>query len=370
MEKMKVGVIGCGNISEIYLKNLTSVFENTEVAAVTDIDSQRAKERAKQFGISYIAKSNQELIHMDNINIVVILTNPDQHYSICKEAILAGKNVYVEKPLALELDQGEELVKLAKSKNVRLCCAPDTLLGANVQTVRKLIDDGWIGRPVGCHAHLLYSGSESWHPNPEFLYKYGAGPLFDVGPYYCAGISYLLGCITDVAAMGKITFPKRKITSQPLYGKQIDVEVPTFLTCSMKTEKDVMVNMILTFDVQDTNFGSYKMEIYGDEGTITMDAPPFFDGKVLYKKRGWEEWTEIPTMFCYKENGRGVGVADMASAILHNRAHRLSSDMAYHTLEIMHSILKAQESGKTIHLTSRYCRSTELPLNLALGEMD
>lgn len=370
MKKAKIGVIGCGDISEIYLNNLTSVFENTEVVAVTDINRQHAEERAKQFDIPYIAESNTELIHMDGIDIVVILTNPSQHYSICKEAILADKHVYMEKPLSLELEQGKELVGLAKSKQIRLCCAPDTMLGANVQTVRKLIDDGWIGKPVGCHAHLLYPGSESWHPNPEFLYKYGAGPLFDIGPYYCGGISYLLGCITDVAAMGRITFPQRKITSQPLYGQKIDVEVPTFLTCSMKTENDVMVNMILTFDVQDTKFGAFKMEIYGEEGTITMDAPPFFDGTINYKKKGWEKWTEIPTMFCYKENGRGVGVSDMASALLHGREHRISSDMAYHTLEIMHSILKAQECGKTIHLESRYCRSAALPLGLEVGEID
>lgn len=370
MEKMKIGVIGCGNISEIYLKNLTEVFKNTEVIAVTDIVRERAEERAKQFGISRIAASNEEMLHMEDIDIVVILTNPDQHYPICKEALLLGKNVYMEKPLALDLAQGKELVELAKSRKLRLCCAPDTLLGANVQTVRKLIDDGWIGRPVGCHAHLLYPGSESWHPNPEFLYKQGAGPLFDIGPYYCAGISYLLGCVTDVKAMGQISFPQRKITSQPLYGRMIDVEVPTFLSCSMKTEKEVLVNMILTFDAQDTNFGAFKMEIYGDEGTITMDAPPFFDGNIKYKKKGGEEWTEIPAMFCYKENSRGVGVADLASAMINERDHRLSSDLAYHTLEIMDSVLKSCESGQMIHLNSKYQRSDALPLGLDLGEMD
>lgn len=370
MEKIKIGVIGCGNISEIYLKNLTTVFENTEVLAVTDRILDRAEARAKQFGIPRVAASTEDLLAMDDIELIVILTIPDQHYPVCKKALSAGKHVYMEKPLSLNLDNGKELIELAQRKGLRLCVAPDTMLGANVQTVRKLIDDGWIGRPVACHAHLLNPGSESWHPDPEFLYKQGAGPLFDVGPYYCAGIAYLLGCVTEVSAMGAITFKQRKITSQPLYGKMIDVEVPTFLSVSMKTEQDVMVNMVLTNDAQDTNFGLYKMEIYGDQGTITMLAPPFFDGEISYKKKGAAEWTSIPAMYCYKDNGRGIGVADMASAMLNGRAHRLSADMAYHTLEIMCSVMEAQAQGKTIHLQSRYERSSPLPLGLSVGEID
>ncbi len=370
MEKKKIGVIGCGNISGIYLKNLTTVFDNTEVVAVTDIVRERAKEQAEKFNIPRVAGSNEELLAMDDIDIIVILTIPSQHYPVCKAALMAGKNVYMEKPLALELEDGKELVELAKAKGLRLCVAPDTMLGANVQTVRKMIDDGWIGKPVACHAHLLHPGSESWHPDPEFLYKYGAGPLFDIGPYYCAGIAYLLGCVEEISAMGAITFKQRKITSQPLYGKMIDVEVPTFLTIGMKTEKDVMVNMVLTNDALDTNFGVCKIEIYGDEGTITMEAPPYFDGEIMYKKKGAEHWEAVPSMFCYKENSRGVGVADMAAAMIHNREHRLSADMAYHTLEILCSVLKAQESGQTVHLKSRYERSQGLSVGLKVGEMD
>lgn len=370
MKKAKIGVIGCGNISEIYLKNLTSVFQNTEVVAVTDLCRENAIKRAEQFGIPKVADSNEELLAMQEIEIVVVLTIPSTHYLICKEAIRAGKHVYVEKPIAMGLDEGQELLELAKEKDVRLCCAPDTMLGANIQTARKLIDDGWLGKPIGCHAHLLYPGSESWHPNPEFLYKHGAGPLFDVGPYYCMGISYLLGCVEEVSAMGAITFPKRKITSEPLYGQMIDVEVPTFLTCSLRTENSTLVNMILTFDVQDTRFGAFEMEIYGEDGTLSMQAPPFFDGKILYKKKGWSDWSEIPTMYCYKEDSRGVGVADLASAIESNRPHRLSGEMGYHTLEIMHAILKSQETGNAVFLKSRYERSSGLPLHLSVGEMD
>lgn len=371
MQKIKIGLIGCGNISEVYLKNMTQTFSNTEVVAVADWNLENAERRAAQFGIPHVAKTNEELLSMEDVQMVVILTIPSQHYPVCKAALEAGKHVYMEKPLALELEEGRELVALAQEKGVHLCVAPDTLLGANAQTVRKLLDDGFIGKPIAAHAHLLHPGSESWHPNPDFLYKKGAGPLYDVGPYFIACISYLLGSVTDVAAMGKISFAQRKITSQPHYGEMISVEVPTFWTCSLKTEQDVLVNLILTFDVKDTRLGtSMSVEIYGDKGTIGFKAPSSFDGPIYYKKRNQSDWTDIATLSSYREDCRGVGVADMANAILNGRAHRLSAEMALHNLEIMDAITRAGMSGKTEHLTTRFDRTPAMDLDLDFGEMD
>lgn len=228
--KVKIGIIGCGNISDTYIRSLKELFQNTEVYAVSDVLYDNAKARAEKYGIPFICETNEELLAMAEIEIAVVLTNPVYHYDVVKKCLLAGKHTYVEKPLALTKEEGQELLKIAEEKNLMLCAAPDSILGAGWQMARKLIEDGLIGEPIGSISHMLTGGPESWHPNPAFLYHVGAGPLYDVAVYWVAGLSYLFGPVESVMCSAKKTYEQRVIGSEPLRGQRIDVEVPTYLT--------------------------------------------------------------------------------------------------------------------------------------------
>ena len=345
MEKKKIGMVGCGVISEIYLKTLVEVSELTEVVAVYDVMESNAKLRAEQFGIKKVCTSYEELLAMPEIDIVVILTQPGSHYELCKKALLAGKHTYVEKPLALEVSQGAELVRLSKEKGLELCAAPDTILGGGVQTARKLIEDGWIGEPKTCFTHLITGGPESWHPNPAFLYHKGAGPLYDAAVYYVAGIAYLLGEVESAYGMGRITYKERMITSQPRYGEMINVEVPTDMFAFMKIKGGVMALIHDSYDFPSTT-QKQQLEILGTEGTLVVPVVDQFFGEALVKRNHDTEWTKIPPVFPYcKNNSRGVGVIDMAAALIEGRKPRLSADLVQHTLAVMEAVSMSIEDG-------------------------
>jgi predicted dehydrogenase len=248
MKKVKVGIIGCGNISGIYLKNCTQTFEILEVAACADLIHERAQAQAREYGVPK-ACSVEELLQDPKIEIVLNLTTPKAHYEVSKAALEAGKHVYVEKPLAVAREDGQAILELAKSKNLLVGCAPDTFLGAGLQTCRKLIDDGWIGEPVAATAFMTCHGHESWHPDPEFYYEIGGGPMLDMGPYYLTALISLLGPVDRVTGSSRITFPERTITSQPKYGKQIKVETPTHIAGVIDFASGAVGTIITSFDV-------------------------------------------------------------------------------------------------------------------------
>lgn len=370
MEKVKIGVIGCGMISEMYIKNMTYLFLNTEVWAVSDIKYENAKKIGEQFYIPNICKDNEELLAMEEIEIIVILTIPSQHYQNCKQALLAGKHVHIEKPLSLNCEEGKELVALAKEKDLKLSCAPDTILGAGIQTSRKLIEEGWIGKPFGAICQTLIGGHESWHPNPEFFYKEGAGPLLDVGPYYISAMTYLLGEVESVMSYNGAAFEERTITSELHYGEKIKVEVPTYVQGQMRFKDGTLASIINSFDVKHTKQLNHTIEIYGTEGTLVVPSPCYFDGEVLYRKNDMEEWSKIPTLFCYKEDSRGLGVSDLAAAIKEERRNRLTADMAYHSLEVMNAFYESAEKGKRCAIESSFEITQPMSLQLKTGEID
>jgi predicted dehydrogenase len=222
MNKVKVGIIGCGNISDIYFRNLMQTFQITEVAACADLIAERAAEKAKEFNVPK-ACSVEELLADPEIRIVVNLTIPAAHTEINLAALNAGKHVHCEKPLAITREDGKKVMDLAKEKGLLAGCAPDTFLGGGLQTCRKLVDDGWIGAPVAATAFMTCHGHESWHPSPEFYYQVGGGPMFDMGPYYLTALVSLLGPARRVTGSARISFPQRTITSAPKFGKIIDV---------------------------------------------------------------------------------------------------------------------------------------------------
>lgn len=367
MRKVKIGIIGCGNISGIYLQNFTKVFKNIDLAVVSDIDMGRAKAKAEEYNVPK-ACTVKELLDDPEIEIVVNLTIPVAHAEVNLAALEAGKNVYVEKPLAITREDGRKTLALAESKGLLVGCAPDTFLGGGIQTCRKLIDDGWIGKPVAATAFMTCHGHESWHPDPEFYYKAGGGPMFDMGPYYATALVNLMGPVARVTGSARVTFPERTITSAPKYGTKVGVDTPTHIAGVMDFENGAVGTIITSFDVWHANLP--RIEIYGTEGTISVPDPNTFGGPVLVKRHDAQEWSGIPLSHGYAENSRGLGVADMASAIVNKRPNRAGGKLAMHVLDIFHGFHDASREGKHYNIKEKCDRPAALPMSLMPGEVD
>lgn len=359
-------MIGCGNISGIYLKS-GSVFENLEVVACADMMPEAAKAKAEEFKVK--ALTVDQLLASKDIDLVINLTIPKAHAEVALLALAAGKHVYNEKPLAVSLDEANKMMALADSKKLRVGCAPDTFLGGGIQTCRKLIDDGWIGKPVGAVAFMLGHGMESWHPNPDFFFQPGAGPLFDMGPYYLTALVNLMGPVRRVGASAKASFDTRTITTPgPRFGQKIQVTTPTHVTGVLDFEEGAVATMITSFDVWHHELP--RLEIYGTEGSLSVPDPNTFGGPVRIQRAQAEAWSEVPLSHGYADNSRGVGVADMASAIATGRPHRASGQLAGHVLEVMHAFLDSSKQGKHIEIKNKPARPAALPLGLRNGEID
>ena len=351
----KIGIIGCGNISNIYLE-AGKKFDILDIVAVADLDLARAQAKAAEHGIPK-ACAVDELLADPEIEIVVNLTIPAAHYDVCRAALDAGKHAYVEKPLSLTREQGRALLETAQANGLRVGGAPDTFLGAALQTCRKLIDDGAIGRPIAATAFMLGRGVEDWHPNPEFFFKPGGGPMFDMGPYYLTALISLLGPIRRVTGSAQMSFPERLITSQPLSGKTIVVETPTHIAGVLDFAGGAVGTIITSFDVWAHNLP--PVEVHGTEGSLSVPDPNMFDGTVKLYREG--KWADVPLTHGYAENSRGIGVADMAYAIQENRPHRASGELTFHILEAMHGFLDASEQGRHYLMESPGVRPEALP---------
>lgn len=351
MKKVKIGFVGCGAISGIYLENITNLFKEIEIAGVCDLIPERAKNAAEKYNIPKIYKDMHELFADPEVDIVLNITRPYEHFEVTKSALEAGKHVYSEKPLGACLEEGKKLVALAKEKGLMLGGAPDTFMGAGIQTCRKLIEDGYIGTPIGGAGFMMLHGHESWHPDPEFYYKYGGGPMFDMGPYYVTALVNLLGNVTDVHAMTKKSFEKRVITSDPHCGEIIDVEVDTHINGTMRFESGAIATLVTTFDTYKSQTG---IEIYGTEGTLYVPDPNTFGGPVKLYRPEHGEITEVPLTFSYKKNSRALGLADMAKALVTGRRFRANCDMTFHVLEIMEGFLTAGKERREVSIGSRF----------------
>lgn len=361
----KIGIIGCGNISGIYLKS-PQVFPILELVACADLDMSRAEAKAAEHNIQ--ALTVEELLAHPDIEIVVNLTIPGAHAAVAEAAIAHGKSVYSEKPLALNTADGRRLIERAAQAGVRIGGAPDTFLGAGLQTCRKLIDDGWIGEPVAATAFMMSHGHEHWHPSPEFYYQRGGGPMFDMGPYYLTALVALLGPVARVTGATRTTFPTRTITSQPKYGQKIIVETPTHVAGLLDFEAGTVASLIMTFDVWSAELP--RIEIYGTRGTLSVPDPNTFGGPVRVRTAGSSEWQEVPMPFNYPTNSRGLGVADMAHALRSGRAHRANGDLAFHVLEIMEAVHVASDESRHVKLGSTVARPAPFPLGLMPGVLD
>jgi predicted dehydrogenase len=354
----KVGIIGCGNISSAYI-NASRRFGALNVVACADLDMARAEAKAAEHGLK--ALSVEALLADPEIEIIINLTVPAAHYEVAMRALAAGKHIYNEKPLTLNRADARALLAAAAERGLRVGCAPDTFLGGAHQTSRKLIDDGWIGRPVAATAFMMGHGPEAWHPDPEFFYKPGAGPLFDMGPYYLTWLVDLLGPVAGVTAASRISFPQRVIGSQAKRGQIIDVEVPTHVVGLLHFESGALGTLITSFDVWGARLP--RIEIYGSEGTLHLPDPNFFDGSILLKRHDYDEWQQVPYTHGFTDNLRSIGVADMALAIREGRPHRASGQLAAHVLDIMQTMLEAAEQGRYLAVEQRCERPAALPMD-------
>jgi predicted dehydrogenase len=357
----RVGIIGCGNISRAYATKLRALHD-LDLVACADLDEDRARALAAEFSVPRVLTPDELVGHPD-VDVVLDLTIPAAHEEVTRSALVAGKHAYSEKPLAFDRAGGTGLVELAAERGVRLGCAPDTFLGAGLQTCRALLDAGAIGTPLAANAFFQGSGPESWHPDPRFFYQRGAGPLFDVGVYYVTALVALLGPVARVTGSARISRPRRPITSQPLAGTWIDVEVPTHVAGVLEHEAGPLATLVASFDVPATRFRS--IEIYGTEGTLSVPDPNTFGGPVQLRRSGDEDWADVPLSHANAAQSRGIGLADMIRAERVGRPHRATGQLALHVLEIMERIGMASDTGQHQGLVTRVERPAPLPAGLA-----
>jgi len=362
---LRVGLIGCGAISNAYFKGLAPFSRFAQIIACADLDAERAREKAAEHGVDKVYPV-QELLGDPEVDAVLNLTVPKAHAEVNLAAVRAAKHVYCEKPFALTYREGLEVLKEAEERKLRVGCAPDTVLGGGIQTCRRLIDEGRIGRPVAATANMLCPGHESWHPNPGFYYQAGGGPMFDMGPYYLTSLVTLLGPVQSVSALAATTFQERLITSEPLRGKRIKVEIPTHLSGGLEFGQGVIGTVTMSFDVWAHHLP--MLEIYGTEGSLQCPDPNMFGGEVRVWTTTKREWENVGLTHGDRI-GRGVGLADMADALQTGRPHRASGELGLHVLEAMEAFHVSARTGRKIAMLSQCRRPEPLAAGLPLGDL-
>lgn len=364
--QINVGLIGCGSISEAYFAGCKR-YDILQLTACADLDPARARAKAEKHGVR--ACTVDELLADPAIEIVINLTIPQAHAPLNERILRAGKHAYTEKPFALDVTQSRRVLALAKRRNLLVGSAPDTFLGGGIQTARQLLDDGVIGRPLAATAYMMCHGHESWHPAPEFYYKRGGGPMFDMGPYYVTALVNLLGPVRRVSGVTKASFPHRLITSQPLAGKKVKVEVPTHYSGTLDFANRAVATVIMSFDVWPAP-DQPCIVIYGTEGTMLVPDPNTFTGPVRVHRGADKTFNEMPLTHS-DQRLRGTGVADMAYSILRRkRRHRCSGELAHHVIEVMAAFEKSSTLGRHVRLTSTTARPVALPPSLPLNLLD
>jgi predicted dehydrogenase len=363
---VRVGLVGCGTISAIYLQNAKSL-PQFEIVACADLVAERAAARAAEYGVPRVL-SVAGLIADPEVEVVLNLTIPIAHAEVALAALRAGKSVYNEKPLAITRENARQMLDLAGENGLRVGCAPDTFLGAGIQTCRRIIDDGFIGEPVAATAFMMGHGHESWHPDPAFYYQTGGGPMFDMGPYYLTALVNLIGPVRRVTGSARITFPERTITSQPKAGEKIAVEVPTHIAGVLDFASGAIGTLVTSFDVWPSDLP--RIEIYGTAGTLSVPDPNTFGGPVRLRRPGAKEWSDVPLTHANAKNSRGIGLADLAAAIRGERPHRASGELAYHVLDLMHAFHDASREGRHVEIASTCARPDALATGLADNEVD
>ena len=353
-----IGIIGIGNISAAYLATLARV-EDARVVSVADLDPARARSVAAEIGAT--AMTPEELLDDPRVGTVLNLTIPAAHAGVALAAIAHGKDVYGEKPLAATLYDGRAILAAAAVAGRRVGSAPDTVLGTGIQTARAAVDAGLIGRPTSASATWVSPGHERWHPNPDFYYLPGGGPLFDMGPYYLTSLVHLLGPVVSVSGSGSRSHDERVIGSGPRAGERIPVEVDTHLSGLLRHASGAVSTITMSFDA--THSSAAPLEVHGERGSLALPDPNTFDGATLLWHEEGGEPESLPASAGYVDSARGVGLLEfIRSAPGEGRA---SGALGLHVLEIMHGILDSARSGARLAIESTVERPALVPLTPA-----
>lgn len=372
MSLLGIGIIGCGNISTTYF-SLSPLFKGVEIRACADINMDAAKAKAEEYGVR--AETIDGLLASKDIDIIVNLTIPDAHYAVTKQILEAGKHAYSEKPVVLSLEEGKTLRDLAASKGLKVGSAPDTFLGGSHQQARAHLDSGAVGEITSGTAIVLSHGMEHWHPNPDFFFQPGGGPVLDLGPYYIANLINLIGPVKRVAALTSMAQKTRTISSQPRAGETVPVDTPTNVHAILEFEQGATITMLSSWDVWAHKHSN--MELYGTRGSLYVPDPNFFGGAV---HAGGGDFTAVAPLEPWdhplgvnnqddkgqgRANYRAAGLADMAIAIMEDRDHRCSLERALHAVDVMTSILKSGETGEFVAMTTSCTRPAALGIEEA-----
>jgi predicted dehydrogenase len=351
---LRVGIIGCGNISTAYLQ-LASMFKGYDIVAVADINMDNARARAAEFDVR--AQTVDDLLAAADVDLVINLTIPAAHVDVSRAILKAGKHVYSEKPFVLSLAEAQELGDIAKAEGVRIGSAPDTFMGGSHQLARNLIDAGAIGKVTSGTAVVMSSGMEDWHPNPDFFFQKGGGPILDLGPYYICNLVQLLGPVQKVTSFTGMASDTRTIQNGPRNGETVPVETPTTIHSVLSFESGAIITLLASWDVWASNHPI--MELYGSEGTMDVPDPNFFGGILTVTERSgdpveksWDHPFSVPNFEETQANYRGAALADMALAIAEGLPHRCNDEFATHVVEVMTAILEAGETGTVMTMTT------------------
>ncbi|MCB1500864.1 MAG: Gfo/Idh/MocA family oxidoreductase [Bauldia sp.] len=364
----RIGIIGCGNISDTYF-SFAPLFKGLAVVACADLKAPLAKAKAEKYGVR--AETVDGLLKSDDVDLVINLTIPAAHFSVTQAILSAGKHAYSEKPLALGAADARKLLADAERRGLKLGGAPDTFLGPSAQVPRRLIDKGTIGAVIAGTAYVMSHGMEHWHPNPGFFYKPGAGPVFDIGPYYITTLVSLLGPVRGVVAMARKGFAERRVSAEgPMKGKAVKVTTPTTINAVLDFASGAQITLGASWDVWKHGH-SNPIELYGEKGSMLVPDPNFFGGQVAWSA-GNDDYAVVdtsdevfgvpnwPASGPNRANYRMLGVADMVDAIRKNREPRCSGRLTAHVVDVMESILRAAAERKHIRIRSTTDRPAPL----------
>ncbi len=345
---MNVGVVGCGVIAGRYVTG-SAAFDSFDVIACSDTDAERSQTLGAEHGL--LVEAVDELIADPTIEVVLNLTPPEAHTAVVGAALSAGKHVYTEKPLTTSVSEGRGLLDEAARLKLRVGCAPDTFLGSAYAAARDLIARGDIGEPLGANATMLVGGADTWHPNGDFFFRAGAGPMLDIAPYYLTAIASLLGPFESASGFGSTRTPERTLAVGPRAGQRFTVEVPTHVTAALRLVSGALATVTVSFEAR--NQYDSTLVVYGTEGQLALPDANEFEGD-LRVRSGHGEWESVPYLSRGAQETRGYGLHEMVEALHAHRPHRASGELALHVLETASAVLRSAEEGRTVEIATRF----------------
>jgi predicted dehydrogenase len=354
-EGVNVGIVGCGVISKHYAAN-ASAFDAFDLVACADVLPGAAEELAAAHDLTALPVA--DLLADPGVDVVLNLTPPSEHASVTRGALAAGKHVYTEKPLGLEVGEATDLLEEADRRGLRIGCAPDIFLGGAYQAARELIDEGAIGGPLAVSAAMLLSGADAWHPSPEQFFQDGAGPLLDMGPYYISAIVAVLGPIRRVAGFASVHRPERRIMVGPRAGEEFPVRTPTHTSATMELKGGLTANLVASFDATERYVCDFV--VHGTTADLSLPDPNAFEGPLRIRGKG--EWESVPYASRGAREARGIGLADMAEAIAEGGDHRATGLLGLHVVDVARSILRSAAEGRAIAIGTDAARPAPLPV--------